>query len=892
MQQAMAALMIELSWSYKSLQGPFWPQQASGSTASGHVASSGSALYVAASAHATGSNATNWRTDLGLHAVGAQSAGYTLELLEHGSANGSPRTVSRTLDAGRCVELADLLETEFGFTGKAALRITPTSGALAITSRTYNLLAAGNDLGLPAGATFGQFIPAAHGSESIAYGDEGLLVQLAHDPSGATGFRTNLGLLNVTALAAMVEINLQTADGSALGRVTVGLAPYEYHQVDRIFERVTSERVADGTAVVRTTTEGAAVLAYASVVDNLTGDPVAMMATPTSTISSQLGRPLVIAAGAHAPGAAGTNWRTDLEVHNAGTGPIQYSIDLLEHATDNSSPRTASFTLEPGRSRRFTDVLAEVFSFTGQAALRVTPDAPGLVVTSRTYNLLGAGNALALPAGATFGQFIPAAAETDAISAGDEGRLIQLRQDERARTNLILVNATGAPLTIEVELHGSDGGLLGTVSQPLTPFEYRQLNRAFELATSQPVPTGFAVVRTATSNGAFFALASVVDNRTGDPVAIPAAIVRRSTPPNVEAWVERVFEMLRLIDSEGGGNLEDAVALAQSLGPEGLASRAVQWWPGIASQVPGGFRLDVGDSFVGPFGDVISGTTTVDLSGLAASSDAVTGPVTLTSEAMDASGEGTRSAWTTSTMDLDVSPTGTVTGDIAIEGGPSDAGEPGAATTTGTLQFDTAVCLYYPIGGTLTFDVDGDTHTVTFGPQCDGTFDYQGPEEVDFSQYHSVTVRALNLSISLRSESPACSDIGPSNQSFIWNSYDGTWTGNTYHYAAQYGAPPAVISQDLVVTPRPGAGKVGFTAWEQTVDSQDPEHVVTTTVTITGHDLPMLFTGYGYETRFPGTATCNSLNVSVRKTSPGSPCVYVVDSVTCRDSSGVVVTIQ
>ena len=233
-----------------------------------------------------------------------------------------------------------------------------------------------------------------------------------------------------------------------------------------------------------------------------------------------------------------------------------------------------------------------------------------------------------------------------------------------------------------------------------------------------------------------------------------------------------------------------------------------------------------------------------------------------------------------------------MTGDLVMEGGPADAGEPGAATTTGTLQFDTAVCLYYPIGGTLTFDVDGDTHTATFGPQCDGSFDYQGPEEVDFSQYHSVTVRALNLLISLRSESPACSDIGPSNQSFTWNSYDGTWTGNTYHYAAQYGAPPAVISQDLVVTPRPGAGKVGFTAWEQTVDSQDPEHVVTTTVTITGHDLPMLFTGYGYETRFPGSSTCNSLNVSVRKTSPGSPCVFVVDSVTCRDSSGVVVTIN
>ena len=70
---------------------------------------------------------------------------------------------------------------------------------------------------------------------------------------------------------------------------------------------------------------------------------------------------------------------------------------------------------------------------------------------------------------------------------------------------------------------------------------------------------GFAVVRTASSGGAFFALASVVDNRTGDPVAIPAAILRPSPSATVEESVDRVLMLLRTL-AVGGGTLEDAVA--------------------------------------------------------------------------------------------------------------------------------------------------------------------------------------------------------------------------------------------------------------------------------------------------------------------------------------------
>jgi hypothetical protein len=44
----------------------------------------------------------------------------------------------------------------------------------------------------------------------------------------------------------------------------------------------------------------------------------------------------------------------------------------------------------------------------------------------------------------------------------------------------------------------------------------------FALVTDQDVADGYALVRTRSSGGRFFAYASVVDNRSGDAVFIPA----------------------------------------------------------------------------------------------------------------------------------------------------------------------------------------------------------------------------------------------------------------------------------------------------------------------------------------------------------------------------------
>ncbi|MFI5168435.1 MAG: hypothetical protein ACHQQS_17665, partial [Thermoanaerobaculales bacterium] len=221
-------------------------------------------------------------------------------------------------------------------------------------------------------------------------------------------------------------------------------------------------------------------------------------------------------------------WRTDLEVHNPGSVQAAYTVGLLKRDTDNTNPAVVSFMLAPGLSQRYTDIVDTVFHFSGAAALQIVVTSGALVVASDTYNRLGAGNPGGLPEGSTYGQYAPAMTADQAITSSDQGRIIQLSHDPgmstNFRTNLGLVNAGTMPIAVTVELYSSGGVPLGaTIPVSLRGLEYQQLDKVFEGVTGQVVSDGYAIVRTSTAGGSFFAYASVIDNRTGDPFLIPVA---------------------------------------------------------------------------------------------------------------------------------------------------------------------------------------------------------------------------------------------------------------------------------------------------------------------------------------------------------------------------------
>jgi len=234
------------------------------------TAAVGQSLYIPGSAHVTGTGGAQWRSDVEVHNPGSTAASFKIELLKRNQSNPSPQSKTLSLSPGRSVRYTDALSSLFGFSGAAALRITPSTGTLMVTSRTYNQTSKG---------TFGQFIPAAPGSAAIALGDSVPLVQLADSASATSGARTNIGFVNTSSKTIRVKADLYDGSAAKLGSKMVTLQPYEYTQIDKIFRSVTSSALDNSYAILSSSTSGASFLAYGSVVDNRSGDPVYVPAT-------------------------------------------------------------------------------------------------------------------------------------------------------------------------------------------------------------------------------------------------------------------------------------------------------------------------------------------------------------------------------------------------------------------------------------------------------------------------------------------------------------------------------------------------------------------------------------------------------------------------------------
>jgi len=453
---------------------------------------------IAASAHAAGAAGTNWVTDVVLHNPAANEAAVQLFLMRHGEDNSWSEPASVAVAAGSSLKLDDVVATVFGVSDGSGAITVGSDTALLISSRTYNDAEAG---------TYGQYIPGLPLDRAIANGGRATLLQL----TGTDLFRTNIGLVNPGGEAIEMVVDLYRADGGAVTTLTATLAPYGYVQLNQVF--TAKDEVSDGYATVSSTTEGATFFTYASVVDNQSGDP--MFVLPVSSVSDVL----YVPAAAHVAGAAGTDWRTDLEVLSAGTVQASYRIDFLPAFQDNRNPEYVLLALDAGSSVRYRDVLESLFEASGTGALRLAIGTGEVMVTSRTYNQ---------SASLTYGQFIPGMTMDEALGAGQRARLIQLSyspaSDHGFRTNLGFASASGETTEVVVMLYRGDGTLIGTRSYTLLPYTYYQETNAFASVTSDEVDNGFAVVQSDSATAAYFAFASVVDNRSGDPIFIPARL--------------------------------------------------------------------------------------------------------------------------------------------------------------------------------------------------------------------------------------------------------------------------------------------------------------------------------------------------------------------------------
>jgi hypothetical protein len=338
-------------------------------------------------------------------------------------------------------------------------------------------------------------------------GQTAMLVGLAHSPDRRSGFRTNLGLVNVADTSTEIELGFFADDGLPIAVRTLTLPGAGFIQRNDVFRELTTAAIAGGRIEVRPLSVDAKVMAYASLVDNLSGDPTLVLPALASD------EPQMFVGVANNSGLNGTNWRTDVTLHNPTTEQARVELVLR---VPGAPARAAALDLPPGGQTRIADAVASLFGTSGAGTIELVTRGGAVAAIGRTFNDTPEG---------TYGEGLAGIRTSQAAGFGDDVRLPHLlRNDGRAngsRTNVALVNVGSRPAAFGVQLFAGDGAYLGTIELELAAHERRQLTDVFSMVGATAVQDGLAVVRTRSGDARFFAYAAVVDNVTGDPTVIP-----------------------------------------------------------------------------------------------------------------------------------------------------------------------------------------------------------------------------------------------------------------------------------------------------------------------------------------------------------------------------------
>jgi 6-phosphogluconolactonase (cycloisomerase 2 family) len=454
--------------------------------------------FLPSSARVAGANGAHYTTDLTVANTGTSDAVVTLQFLGHDQNGTSGSQKNITVDAGRSATYEDVLSSLFG-------RLNDF-GAIRIASTSANIVALGQTSTPGFGGTFGQSVPAARPSDFVTAASPRSIAGVREDAA----FRSNLVLNNTTASSLEVDVVLVAADGTTLASKRYTLPPLGMTQSTRVVRDLgVSGDVVGARLVLSTPTPGGAFAAYVAAIDNATDDPRTLL--PRNPLSPDSASVWLLPSSAHSPGANSAFYATELTVANAGGTDATFTLKFLGHDQDGTSGVERTFALAAGRSATYPDVLGSVFGQNSGAygAIRISSDAASLSVQGQTST----------PGfGGTFGQSVPAAAPEDLVTTGAPRSLVAVREDDAFRTNLILANATGAPLDVDVALVADTGATLGTKRYSLPPFGMTQVAHVVrDLGVAANVSGARLVLSTPTAGGAFAAYAPAIDNTTNDP---------------------------------------------------------------------------------------------------------------------------------------------------------------------------------------------------------------------------------------------------------------------------------------------------------------------------------------------------------------------------------------
>jgi hypothetical protein len=472
-------------------------------------------LIIPAVGHAVGIGDSLFESDLRIANTSAQAMKYQLNFtLTRTDASQSGSSTTIQVDPGATMALDDILTSFFGTGSDSALGVleirpltTTQTGSVSVqtvaSSRTYNSTPTG---------TFGQFIPAIPFSQFIA---------LSPDPSNKTvlslqqiaqsaAYRTNFGIVEGAGEPANVLVHVfNNAGVEVVAPIPISLMPGEHQQRNLLQENGIT--LTDGRFEVEVVSATGKVTAYASVIDNLTNDP--LMVFPVLKGGQSATRYVI-------PGVADINngvasWRSDIRLFNPTTSSVTATLTYFPQPGNSGASGPKQVTIPAGQVMPIDNALQNLYTLTnsGGSMLVTTPSSSKLVVTARTYNQTSSG---------TYGQFIPAVTPADSIGLSDNRvlQLLQLESSDAMRTNLGVVETSGNPVTIEVSAIPPDSKIAAKTQVSLAANQFLQFSLSqFGLGT---VYNARVTVKVLSGTGRVTAYGSVIDAATQDPTYVPA----------------------------------------------------------------------------------------------------------------------------------------------------------------------------------------------------------------------------------------------------------------------------------------------------------------------------------------------------------------------------------
>ena len=301
------------------------------------------------------------------------------------------------------------------------------------------------------------------------------------------------------------------------------------------------------------------------------------LVTPVTPVPRDATAPpgtLIIPAIAHADGI-GTRFQSDVRIANTSGEPITYELSFTPSGTNGTQTGKKTTLVVPAHDTKGLDDIVKawygsgVLGESGLGTLEIRPlgevNAQSTFASSRTYAISSAG---------TLGQFIPAIPLSQFVGDIAQNPLAKLSLQQIAnstayRTNFGFVEGGGQPVDLAIKLLDGNNNVLQQITKTLQPFEHQQMGftAANMFGASAPqITDGRVEVSVTSPGGKVTAYASVVDNKTSDPLLVfpvqaAAVTAQRYVAPGIAELNNGASNFHSDMRIYNGGNASVDVAL-------------------------------------------------------------------------------------------------------------------------------------------------------------------------------------------------------------------------------------------------------------------------------------------------------------------------------------------